>query len=173
MASSFVVIRPAEGRDHAMVRALTEREFARVPQGESARDAIESALAGLGDEHRAVVADEEGEVVGVAVYGAVAGAVGTAKVHAILVTAAARMRGVAAALCDHAAAELSAEGARLMIAELPDTPALRPGAALLERCGWHEEARVPDFYADGVALRLFRRQLPGPQADAARPPSGS
>lgn len=154
-----------------MVRALAERELARVPQGESARDAIESALAGLSDEYRAVVAEEARDVVGVAVYGVVAGTLGTAKLHAILVTASARMRGVAASLCDHVAAELAAEGARLMVAELPDTPALRPGTMLLERCGWREEARVADFFADGVALRLYRRELPAPAADAPRPPS--
>lgn len=154
-----ILIRALGDGDAAVVRALAEREFARVPEGEAARSAIESALAGSSDEYRAVVGEERGDVIGVAVYGPVAGTVGTAKLHAILVTAAARTRGVAAGLCDHVAAELAVEGARLMVAELPDTPALRPGMLLLERCGWREEARVPDFFAEGVALRLFRREL--------------
>ena len=152
-------IRSLRDDDAVVVRALMERELARVPEAESARSAIESALAGAGDEYRAIVSDDRGDVTGIAVYGPVAGTVGTAKLHAILVTAAARMRGVAARLCDQVASELGAEGARLLIAELPDTPALRPGAMLLERCGWREESRIPDFFADGVALRLYRREL--------------
>ena len=154
-----ITIRSLRDEDALAVRALTEREFARVPEGEAASSAIESALAGSSDEYRAVVCEDRGDVIGIAVYGPIAGAVGTAKLHAILVTAAARTRGIAAGLCDHVAAELAADGARLMVAELPDTPALRPGALLLERCGWREESRVADFFAEGVALRLFRREL--------------
>ena len=141
------------------MRALADRELERVPEGEAARSAIESALAGDSHEYRAVVADDGEYVIGIAVFGMVAGTVGTAKLHAILVTAAARMRGVAARLCDRLAGELVRDEARLLIAELPDAPALRPAALLLERCGWREEARGPDFFADGLALRLFRREL--------------
>ena len=159
MTRASFVIRPLRDDDSSSIRALTEHEFARVPEGEAARSAIESALAGPSEEYRAIVFEEQGDVVGIAVYGAVAGTVGTEKLHAILVTASARMRGVAVRLCDHVASELAAEGARLMVAELPDTPALRPGMQLLERCRWREEANVPDFFADGVALRLYRREL--------------
>lgn len=159
MTGTSLSIRRLRDADFASVRALAERELAPVPEGEAARSAVESALAGVSDEYRALVAEEAGEVVGVAVYGPVAGTIGTAKLHAILVTAAARMRGVAARLCEHLAREVAGDGARLLMAELPDTAALRPGAALLERCGWREEARIPDFFADGVALLLYRHTL--------------
>lgn len=159
MTGSSLSIRRLRDEDFASVRALADRELARVPEGEAASSAVESALASVSDEYRALVAEDAGEVIGVAVYGPVAGAVGTAKLHAILVTAAARMRGVAARICEHLASEVAREGVRLLVAELPDTGALRPGASLLERCGWREEARVPDFFADGIALRLYRRTL--------------
>ena len=159
MPFSSPILRPLKPTDAFAARALAEREFARVPQAEAARSAVESALGGASDEYRTVVAETDGEVIGVAVYGMIAGTRGTAKLHAILVTASARTRGIAGRLCDHVARELAREGARLIIAEVPDCGALRPGLQLLQRCGWHEEARVPDFFAAGEALLLFRREL--------------
>jgi hypothetical protein len=46
-----------------------------------------------------------------------------------------------------------------MIAELPDDPVMGQVRALLASVGFEEEARVPDFYRDGVGLTLLRRDL--------------
>jgi hypothetical protein len=45
------------------------------------------------------------------------------------------------------------------MAELPDDPAIGSILTLLREHGFHEEARVPDFYRDGVALTFLRRKL--------------
>jgi hypothetical protein len=50
-------------------------------------------------------------------------------------------------------------GARYMLAELPDDPALGSVLTLLREHGFHEEARVPDFFRDGVALTFLRWTL--------------
>jgi hypothetical protein len=46
-----------------------------------------------------------------------------------------------------------------VVAELPDEEATIPGRALLARCGFREESRVPDFYREGVALVFLRLDL--------------
>lgn len=135
---------------------MIENEFGRTPFAEVAYAALDGAL-GEGEELRGVVAESDGELVGVAIYGLVAGSVGTGKLHLIAVSAAARLRGVARRLCDEAVGELARDGARLVIAELPDTPGLSAGRELLGRCGWRVEGRIDDFFADDVPLLLMRR----------------
>jgi len=46
-----------------------------------------------------------------------------------------------------------------MLAELPDDPAIGSVLTLLRDHGFEEEARVPDFYRDGVALTFLRLPL--------------
>lgn len=140
------------------MRVLVETEFAGTPFAEIGQSAIDAAL-GEDDELRGIVAERDGEIVGVAVYGRVAGAVGAAKLHLLAVTAAARLRGVGRRLCDTAVDELARDGARLVVAELPEIPGLLAGRELLGRCGWEVEGRVDDFFADGVPLLLMRRRI--------------
>jgi ribosomal protein S18 acetylase RimI-like enzyme len=52
-----------------------------------------------------------------------------------------------------------ADGATYLLAELPDDPALGTVVALLRHHGFKQEARIPDFYRDGVALTLSRLPL--------------
>jgi len=140
------------------VRVLVETEFAGTPFAEIGQSAIAAALR-EDDELRGIVAERDGEIVGVAVYGRVAGALGAAKLYLLAVTAAARLRGVGRCLCDTAVDELARDGARLVVAELPEIPGLLAGRELLGRCGWEVEGRVDDFFADGVPLLLMRRGI--------------
>lgn len=123
--------------------------------------ALARALAGEDEESSGLLLVREREILGLILFGWVAGALGTAKVHFIAVTAAARLRGLGTHLFAAALETLRAAQARMLIAEVPDDPVLRTGVALLERCGFVEEGRVADFYRDGVDLRLLRLDLPG------------
>lgn len=128
--------------------------------------ALELALDGTTPESRGLVAlSPGGEVIGVVIFGAVAGAIGAGRLHYVAVGASARLRGVASGLCAAALETLAREGCRLVVAELPDDAALRPGAIALARAGFIAEARVPDFYRDGVALVFWRADF----ADGAAP----
>jgi len=98
-------------------------------------------------------------VTGLVVFGIVAGAMGTGRLHLVAVSAAARLRGVASALISAAFERLRSEAVRVVFAEVPDDPGLAPGRALLLREGFIEEARVADFFRDGVSLILLRRDL--------------
>jgi len=55
--------------------------------------------------------------------------------------------------------EARRDGARLVVAEIPDDPAVGQLRALLASVGFDEESRVPDYFRDGVALSLLRYEL--------------
>lgn len=93
---------------------------------------------------------------GLVLYGVVAGAVGTGAIRGVLVAPELRRRGIAEELVRGALRKLFEDGARLVVAELPDEPGLAGVRRVLERCGFEEEARVADLVADGVALVILR-----------------
>jgi hypothetical protein len=60
----------------------------------------------------------------------------------------------------HAVTEAArAAGARFLLVEIADDPALGTILTLLREQGFKEEARVPDFYRDGVSLTFLRLPL--------------
>lgn len=152
-------IRPLTTSDASSARALVLGEVGGTPYTELPLTAVRRALDAEGEEVRGLVAIDGQELVGLVLYGWVAGALATGKLHLIAVTAAARLRGVGSQLCESAVSDLASSGARLVIAEVPDDPALRPGLLLLQRCGLGEEGRIADFHRDGIALVLLRRDL--------------
>ena len=62
-------------------------------------------------------------------------------------------------LVDAVAEAARADGARFVVAELPDDPAIGAVLALLRGHGFREEAHVPDYFRDGVALSVLRLGL--------------
>ena len=88
--------------------------------------------------------------------GLVAGASGTGAVLWIGVRPDRRRHGIARALLALAKAELVAEHARVVVAELPDDDSTASMIKLLAAAGFEREGLVPDFYRDGVPLTLWR-----------------
>jgi ribosomal protein S18 acetylase RimI-like enzyme len=141
------------------VRTLVERELTATPYLEAVRSALELAIETPGPGSSGLVAVQGVEVAGLVLYGLVPGSDGAGKLHLVVVTASARLRGVGVQLCDAAAAALASAGARFILAEVADDPRIAAGRALLARAAFHEEARVDDFFADGVALLQLRRDV--------------
>jgi ribosomal protein S18 acetylase RimI-like enzyme len=155
-----VTLQPLGAGQGGAARALARTELAGTPYGEGPLETLERVLGtGGDDEARSLVAVRGGELVGLVVYGLVAGAQGAGRLHLVLVTASARLAGVGLSLCDAAAEALRRDGARLVVAEVPDDAATAAGRELLRRAGFREEGRIPDFHRDGVALLLLRRDL--------------
>jgi ribosomal protein S18 acetylase RimI-like enzyme len=50
-------------------------------------------------------------------------------------------------------------GAQFILAEMPDDPAIGSVLGLLREQGFREEARIPDFFREGVALTFLRLSL--------------
>ena len=55
---------------------------------------------------------------------------------------------------DDAITALRSAEVRLIVAEFPDSADYRPFAVLLASRAFESETRVPDYFADGVALRI-------------------
>ena len=158
--ASPVAIRALWPEDADAARELVEAEVAGTPYAELPRWALDAALTGESDEARACVAVRESSaLVGIVLFGLVAGAEGAGRLILVTVTAAARRQGVGAQLVTAAVDDLARRGARFAGIELPDDPALQPGRALLLRSGFREDSRVPDFYRDGVDLVFLRRDF--------------
>ena len=143
--------------DRGAMNAFIAHDAAGTPYVEVPRYFLRLALEGRTAESRCIVAERDGEVLGFALYGDVAGAVGTGRIHFIGVTASSRLNAVGVSLCDAAVNDLAAGGARTVIAEVPDDPLLVSGRALLARSGFMEVGRVPDYYRDRIALIILAR----------------
>ena len=131
----------------------------RSPYAELPASALAAALAGESAEGRALVAESAGEMKGLVVFGMVAGAIGTGRVHLVAVPAAERLRGVGGALLVAAMERFRDDDVRVVFVEMPDDPSHAPTRSLLLREGFVEEARVADFFRDGVSLVLLRRDV--------------
>lgn len=121
------------------------------------RYALARALAG--EEVSALVAESDGQVTGVAVFGLVPGAEGAGKMHGMAVAPEAQRRGVARALIEAFVGELARRGARFVLVEFPDAAELAGGRTLLLQAKFAEESRVPDYFRDGIALVFLRRHI--------------
>ena len=152
-------IRRAVDTDRNVMNAFIAHDLAGTSYTEVPAYFLALALAGRSDESRGIVAERDGEIVGFALYGEVAGSVGTGRIHFVSVSASSRLNAVGVQLCEAVVGDLVGAGARIVIAELPDDPILVSGRALLARCGFSEVGRVPDYYADGVALLILARSV--------------
>jgi ribosomal protein S18 acetylase RimI-like enzyme len=150
-------IRRAVDTDRSVMNAFIAHDLAGTSYTEVPAYFLALALQGRSTESRGIVAERDGEVVGFALYGEVAGSVGTGRIHFVSVSASSRLNAVGVHLCDAVVSDLVGAGARIVIAELPDDPILVSGRALLARCGFSEVGRVADYYADGVALVILTR----------------
>lgn len=114
---------------------------------------LDVALSFEDPEYMALLAAEplSGQLVGLAMFGAVAGAQRVTKIHALLGDDEAACEALATAVRTVAADS----GERMVIAELPDDTVFRQAVITLRAVGFHEEARVDDFVADGVGLRFL------------------
>ena len=92
-------------------------------------------------------------------FGSIAGTRGGARLHTAVLAPGVDADDVGERLMRAIASVLKAGGARFILAEMPDDPALGTVFALLREHGFREEARVPDFYREGVALTFLRLEL--------------
>ncbi len=98
-------------------------------------------------------------MVGVAVYGVVAGTEGAAKMHGMAVAPEAQRHGIARALIAAFSDDLHTKGARFVLVEFPDAPELAGGRTLLQQAKFVEESRLKDYFRDGIAMVFLRRDL--------------
>lgn len=130
-----------------------------TPYIDRVMEVLQLAERGHDAEHRALVIERDGTVAALALFGAVASAMGVSKLHAALVAPSVSVRDVGERIVSAVLETSRREHGRLVVAEMPDDPVMGQVRALLTAVGFEEEARVPDFYRDGVGLVLLRRDL--------------
>ena len=150
--------RPLGARDLESARALLRGDLEGTPYLDRAMEILERAAGAPDEEHRAIVAGPADALDGIAMFGMVAGTVGTAELHAVSVRDGAPPS-VGQELVEEVLRDVKARRASLAIAEVPDDAALSAFAAGLRANRFEEEGRVRDYYRDGVDLILLRRVL--------------
>jgi ribosomal protein S18 acetylase RimI-like enzyme len=139
---------------------VVERALAGTPYLDGARDALRSAVTAPGADGRALASIADDLLDGVVVFGFFGGASGAGRLQLTVVDAAARRTRIAHGLAEEAIALLRSDGARFVLAELPEDSQALPGArAFLDSLGFRQESRVEDFYRTGIALSYMRREL--------------
>lgn len=151
--------RALSARDVAAARALVHTVLGATPYVDRVLELLDDAARADDPEARALVIERDGTLLGLVIFGLVAGTRGAAKLHALVLDRSVGVDDVGGRLTEAAAAGAASTGARLLIAELPDESAFGAVQAVLLRCGFHEEARVQHFFRDGVALAFLRRDL--------------
>lgn len=130
-----------------------------TPYIDRALEALEFAERGSDSEHRAMVIARDGTIAGLVLFGTIAGTAGGTRLHTAVLAPGVQADDVGARLVRAVGDICRNGGARFMLAEMPDDPALGNVLALLRKHGFHEEARVPDFFRKGVALMFLRLTL--------------
>ena len=152
-------LHPVAAPDVTAAQMLALTVLGDAPHAEPMLAALANALRRTSDEYRAIVARDGRTVVGIIVFGEVAGALGAGRIYLVAVDGGARRRGIASALVDAACQELSQRQARFAMIELPAHARLTNVRRLIERAGFREEGRMDDYVRDGVPLLFLRREL--------------
>ncbi len=145
--------------DHQGTRVLLMGALGVTPYIDRALEVLHLAERGNDPEHRALVIARDGTVAGLALYGTVAGSDGAARLHTAVLAPGVEADDVGRRLVRAVADAARDAGARFLLVEMPDDPALGTMVTLLREQDFTEDARVPDFYRDGVALTFLRLSL--------------
>ena len=155
-------VRAYRPEDVDALRRLADPELERSTYRSGPRSAIDGVVSGTDPDARCLVAvDSHDAVVGFVIHGTIAGSEGAGRVQLLVTAPAVRRTGIARRLVEAATRELQAAGARFVVIEIPDDPALVHARSLFEAVGFQVDARVRDFYRDGVDLAVLRRDIGG------------
>jgi ribosomal protein S18 acetylase RimI-like enzyme len=159
VTTTTLTLRPLVPSDATLVRPLVRRILERTTYAEQPIATLEGALQGFSDECLGIVASDPDEIVGLVLFGLVAGSSGAGRVYLVAVAERARRQGVATRLVEAACADLSARGGRFVFAELPEDSDLTSSHELFRARGFQKEGQVPEFFRPGIGLVLLRRAL--------------
>ncbi|HEX2778291.1 MAG TPA: hypothetical protein VHM30_02260 [Gemmatimonadaceae bacterium] len=154
-----LALRALMPEDADAARAFVSAQLANDRYRVRALEVLDGALKFEDPEYMALLAFDDGgrRLCGLVLFGTVAGARSVVKVHGVIAV----HLPAAVALLEAVARTSEHSGERMIVCEIPDDPALVVAAAALDATGFSEEGRVPDFIADGIALRLLVRPLYG------------
>ncbi|HYC52973.1 MAG TPA: GNAT family N-acetyltransferase [Gemmatimonadaceae bacterium] len=120
---------------------------------------LADASDGSDREHHGLLMERDGTAAALALFGPVAGADRLWHLGMFLVAPRVDVREIGGALLDAVVSFVRDRHARVLMAELPADPVIGSSLSLLRGKGFKQEARIPDFYRDGVALLFLRMNL--------------
>ena len=151
--------RPLAPEDLQGTRILLMGALGVTPYIDRALEVLERAERGNDPEHRGVVIARDGTVAGLVLFGHIAGTMHAARLYTAVMAPGVDAADVGGRLMRSVNEASRAGGAEFILAEMPDDPAIGAMLSLLRDHGYREEARVPDFYREGVALTFLRLPL--------------
>ena len=150
---------PATARTDVQ-RILEGTDMFRADEVAVALEVMDAYLANPGQDYTALGAfTRDGELVGYSCHGPTPCTLGTCDLYWIAVDQAAQGMGVGSALLQEVERRLAQEDARLLLIETSSQPRYRPTRRFYERHGYHEVARVPEFYAPGDDRVIFAKRI--------------
>ena len=159
--ASKVLIRRSERRDRDPVMALlAQTGFFRPDELVVAQEVLDEALAkGPEGFYESFVAEDAGRTVGWVCIGPTPCTLGTFDVYWIGVAPAAQGRGVGVALMDYAEDLIARRGGRIAVVETSGRAIYDPTRRFYRKLGYHEAARIADFYAPGDAKVVYTKLM--------------
>lgn len=161
-ASTNPRLRPATPDDTGAVLSVAVSSGLFPPdEVEALRDAMEGVLAGKqGPEHQVALWSETpgAPPVGVVYFGSDPMTDRKWDLWMIAVSADRQGQGIGGELLRYAEARVEAAGGRLLLIETSSLPKFDLTRAFYLQHGYHEIARLPDFYADGDSKVVFAKR---------------
>src|SRR6185436_14908163 len=149
--------RPIAPEDAAGANQLLIQRLGVTPYIDRAVEILTLAERGDDPEHRAYVVARDKTVVALALFGSIAGTEAGFKLYVAAIES--RETDIGARLVNAVATAIAESHGRFVIAELADEPAMATTIALLRANEFAEVGRIPEYYRDGVALTILRRDL--------------
>jgi hypothetical protein len=148
-----VELRPLMPEDADAARAVVVARLGDTRYEARVLEQLDVALAFEDPEYLALLAADPASdrVVGLVLFGTVAGAQHATRLHALL----GDDEATCAVLADTVAGVAGKSGERLVVAEVPDDAPFRDAILALRASGYVEEGRVDDFVCDGIGLRFL------------------
>ena len=143
--ASLRALRP---EDAGAARALVSAQLGGSLYASRVFEQLDVALGNADPECLSLAAFDGGDVVGFTLYGAIAGAAGVVKLHALIGSERSALSAVVRAIT-------AAGDWRLAVCETPDDTAFHAGGEALREFGFEVEGRIQDLVRDGVDLLIL------------------
>ncbi len=159
-----LVIAPTRAADAEQIVSLTRAAGVLAPERVAAlRDWVNDYLAqGAASMYRFLSCHQNGQVIGYSCYGPRWLTESAFDLYAVGVAPACQRRGVATALLRQTERDICVLAGNLVLVEVSGLPGWQPVRCFFEARGYHIEATIADFYADGDDQILYSKRLNPP-----------
>ena len=155
-------MRQLDARDVPAAARLLDETLAATPYVERAREILHAAMTTDAEWQLAVAVETpfaSGALAALAAFGPVHGAQAVWRLGYLVFAGSAAGHDVARQIITHVVQTTLQAGARMLVAEWPADEAIGFALSSLRANGFRQDARIPDFYRDGVAQLFLRRDL--------------